>query len=144
LIFNKPMIDEDLIQISVALKSLYDKGIIRTKSLVGELGEYYCKELLGVKLCNVTEKGYDGFDMKNRKIEIKTRRLPNNSSKVSFKSFDFDYCLYVELNEFFQVKSILKIRKKEILKCKEKDRNRLSVGTIKKKTKHIKLYSQED
>ena len=34
--------------IAEALKSLKEKKIIRTKNLVGDLGEYYCKEYFGL------------------------------------------------------------------------------------------------
>ena len=92
----------ELKSIAESLKVLEDAKIIRTKNLVGDLGEYYCKEFSNLTLnINTVEIGYDAIDNTGKKVEIKTRRLPSNQSKVIFRSFDFDYCLYVELNQYF-------------------------------------------
>ena len=119
--------------IAEALKSLKGKNIIRTKNLVGDLGEYYCKEIFGLKLEeNAVNKGFDAIDKENKKVEIKTRRTPEGKSKVIFRSFDFDYCLYVELNEYYEPKEILKIEVVELKNNLETNYNRLSVSKIKK------------
>jgi len=126
--------------IAESLKSLKEDGIIRTKNLVGDLGEYYCQELFSITLNDSTvETGYDGYDTSGKKVEIKTRRQPNNKAKVIFRSFDFHYCLYVELNEYFEPIEILKISVSELLKYLDKKGDRLSVGKLKKKTNCKKL-----
>ena len=59
--------------IAEALKSLKEKKIIRTKNLVGDLGEYYCKEYFGLTLEeNAVNKGFDAIDKEGKKVEIKT------------------------------------------------------------------------
>lgn len=117
--------------IAEALTSLKAKKIIRTKNLVGDLGEYYCKEKFGLKLEeNTVNKGFDAIDTDGLKVEIKTRRTPEGRSKVIFRSFDFDYCLYVELDEFYQPNRILKIDVNTIKENLEKNYNRLSVSKI--------------
>ena len=83
----------ELKTIADSLKSLKDASVIRTKNLVGDLGEYYCQELLKIKLAKIVEKGFDGYDTEGNKVEIKTRRQPSDSAKVIFRGFDFDYCL---------------------------------------------------
>lgn len=119
--------------IAEALKSLEDKKIIRTKNLVGDLGEYYCKEFFELTLeKNAVNKGFDAKDNEGKKVEIKTRRIPEGKSKVIFRSFDFDYCLYVELDEFYQPISILRIDVNTIKENLEKNYKRLSVSKIKK------------
>ena len=119
--------------IAEALKSLKDKKIIRTKNLVGDLGEYYCKEIFDLTLeKNAVNKGFDAIDEDGKKVEIKTRRTPDGKSKVIFRSFDFDYCYYVELDEFYQPIKILKIDVNMIKENLEKNYNRLSVSKIKK------------
>lgn len=119
--------------IAEALKSLKAKKIIRTKNLVGDLGEYYCKEIFGFKLeVNTVNKGFDAIDQDGLKVEIKTRRTPDGKSKVIFRSFDFDYCLYVELNEFYEPIQILKIEVNELVNNLEKNYKRLSVSKINK------------
>ena len=58
--------------IAEALKSLKNKNIIRTKNLVGDLGEYYCKEYFGLTLEeNAVNKGFDAIDKEGKKVEIK-------------------------------------------------------------------------
>ncbi len=130
----------ELKEIAKALKSLKDKNIIRTKNLVGDLGEYYCGSYFDLSIEeNSVNKGFDATDKKGYKVEIKTRRLPEGKSKVIFRSFDFDYCLYVELNEFFEPIVILKIDVQEIKDNLEKNYKRLSVSKI-YKLKSIQLY----
>lgn len=117
--------------IAEALASLKAKNIIRTKNLVGDLGEYYCKEIFNLKLEeNAVNKGFDATDNKGKKVEIKTRRTPENKSKVIFRSFDFDYCLYVELNDNYEPIKILKIDVSIIKDNLEKNYNRLSVSKL--------------
>jgi hypothetical protein len=119
--------------IAEALRSLRAKNIIRTKNLVGDLGEYYCKEKIGLKLEeNAVNKGFDAIDTDGLKVEIKTRRTPEGRSKVIFRSFDFDYCLYVELNENYAPIEILKIEVNELIDNLELNYKRLSVSKIKK------------
>lgn len=119
--------------IAEAFKSLKAKNIIRTKNLVGDLGEHYCKENFGLKLeKNAVNKGFDAIDNENKKVEIKTRRTPEGKYKVIFRSFDFDYCLFVELDEDFELVTILKISSLELQKNLDKKGDRLSVTKLKK------------
>jgi hypothetical protein len=119
--------------IAEALNSLKEKNVIRTKNLVGDLGEYYCKEFFELTLeKNAVNKGFDAIDQDGLKVEIKTRRTPEGKSKVIFRGFDFDYCFYVELDEFYQPISILRIDVNTIKENLEKNYNRLSVSKIKK------------
>lgn len=128
--------------IANALVSLKTKGMIRTKNLVGDLGEYYCKEIFGLILeKNAVNKGFDAIDIENLKVEIKTRRTPENKSKVIFRSFEFDYCLYVQLNEFYEPIEILKYDKETLFLNKEKNYNRLSHSKM-KKIKSVQVYIQ--
>ena len=133
-------IRSELKLIAESLKTLKAEGVIRTKNLVGDLGEYYCQELLKIKLNKIVEKGFDGFDLNGKKVEIKTRRLSTKSAKVIFRGLEFDYCLFVELNEFFEPISILKIDRKEISKNLDKRGDRLSVRKLKTKTESLELY----
>ena len=122
--------------IADSLKELKMANIIRTKNLVGDLGEHYCEKIFNLKRQGVVNKGYDALDAENLKVEIKTRRNPTDNAKVIFKApFDFDYCLFVELNEHFEPIKILKIQAKEIISNLDKVGDRLSVSKI-KKTKH--------
>ncbi|MGV0923929.1 DUF6998 domain-containing protein [Empedobacter tilapiae] len=125
---------------SEILKKLKKDHIIKTNNLVGDLGEYFCKELFQINLNESTvEKGFDGYDHNKLKVEIKTRRTPKGNSKVIFKNFQFDYCLFVELNDCFEPIHIYKIYKEDLLNNLDKKGDRLSVSKI-KKTKHLLVY----
>ena len=126
--------------IADSLKSLRQDGIIRTKNLVGDLGEYYCSQLFNFTLnLNVVETGFDAIDIEDKEVEIKTLRTPDGKAKVIFRSFDSDYCLYVELSEYFEPVTILKIVKNEIVNNVDKKRDRFSVNKM-RKTAHKVVY----
>ena len=72
------------------------------------------------------------IDKEGKKVEIKTRRTPEGKSKVIFRNFEFDYCIYVELNEFYEPIQFLKIEVDELVNNLEKNYKRLSVSKIKK------------
>lgn len=125
--------------ISDCLKTLGNDGIIRSNNLVGDLGEYYCQELFNIVLCPIVNKGFDGYDSENNKVEIKTRRLPSDSAKIIFRSFDFDYCLFVELDDCYNVLTILKINVEDIKNNVDKIGDRMSAKKLKTKTNALKL-----
>lgn len=126
--------------IADCFKSLKEKGVIRSNNLVGDLGEYYCKQNLGITLSNSkVQKGYDGIDEKGKTVQIKTRKNPIGSASIYFKNFEFDYCLFVELNENYELIEVLKINRDEIEKNLSDDKKRLSVSQIRNKTKNIKI-----
>ena len=145
---NKPHtfnIRPELKIIAESLKALKDAGVIRSKNLVGDLGEYYCQEFSNLTLNgSIVETGFDATDRKGKKVEIKTRRLPSNQSKVIFRGFDFDYCLYVELNEFFEPTIIIRIKSSELRNNTEKKGDRISVGKLKNRLRNEVLYTIDD
>ncbi len=126
--------------IAKAMSDLKGAGIIRTKNLVGDLGEYYCKVLLDIELHgSPVEQGFDGYDSQRNRVEIKTRRTPKSQAKVIFRSFSFKYCLYVELTEFYEVAKILRIEKKNLLNQLDGIGDRLSISKLNKSNPKI-LY----
>lgn len=126
--------------ISNCFTSLKEKGIIRSNNLVGDLGEYYCATKFSIKLSqNKVQKGYDGKDEKGHTVQIKTRKTPKGNAVVYFKNLDFDYCLFIELNNVYEIIDALKIFKEEIDKHICSKRKRLSVSKIKNHTKNISL-----
>ena len=57
-------------------EALRKNKIIRSRKIVGDLGEFYASQFLNLMLNeNINEKGVDAFDKKGRKYEIKTRRV---------------------------------------------------------------------
>lgn len=138
---NKIKIHPDLKTLSNIIKNLKKDNIIKTNNIVGDLGEYYCKNLFNITLNKSTvEKGFDGIDSENNKVEIKTRRDPKGSAKIIFRGFDFTYCLFVELNDYFEPINIYKIYKREIVSNLDKKGDRMSVTKIKKVSSQI-IYS---
>lgn len=119
--------------IADSLRTLKVDGIIRSKNLVGDLGEFYCQQKFSITLNkNPVTKGFDGIDTQGKKVEIKTRRDAENTAKIIFRSFEFDYCLLVELDEFYELTAIRKIPREEILENVDKKGDRLSFAKIKK------------
>ncbi len=56
--------------------NLQSKGVIRSRRIVGDLGEFYASQELNLILNeNLNEKGVDAYDKKGLKYEIKTRRV---------------------------------------------------------------------
>ena len=130
--------------IADSLKTLKQDGIIRTKNLVGDLGEYYCSQLFNLTLNkNVVETGYDAKDIEERKVEIKTRRTPEGKAKVIFRSFNFDYCLFIELNEYFEPVNVIKVLPSEIQKNVDAKGDRLSVSKMRKTTHEVVYKTSE-
>ena len=57
-------------------ESLRENEIIRSRRIVGDLGEFYASQYLNLFLNeNKNEKGVDAFDKEGIKYEIKTRRI---------------------------------------------------------------------
>lgn len=132
-------INKELYKITKSLRALKAEGIIRS-NLVGDLGEYYCKEYCKIALCDAGQKGFDGYDSDNKRIQIKTRCSPSSKSKVNFNNLSFDYCYYVELNDFLELVLIIKISKIDILNCLEPSKLRLSTAKIKNHMNAHVLY----
>lgn len=64
--------------------SLIENNIIRSRRIVGDLGEFYACQFLGLKLYdNKNEKGVDAKDDQGIKYEIKTRRVYESGRRTS-------------------------------------------------------------
>lgn len=121
-------INTSLIIITNELKKLEENGCIRSKHLVGDLGEYYaCKNFGFSQVKSLNQTGYDALDIENKRVQIKTRRLPEPQNKITFSSLDFDYCIFVELDEYFKPIEFRKASREVICNNLERTRQRLSV-----------------
>ena len=124
---------ESLSIISQHLKLLRDNDIIRSKNLVGDLGEFYaCRILRFERTKNLIEHGYDAIDSGQLKVQVKTRLNPQNVNKIIFSSFSFDYCVFVEIDELFIPKFIRKIDKNLLRTILDTRGDRLSVSKFRK------------
>jgi|TARA_R110000744_G_scaffold295735_2_gene405761 hypothetical protein len=121
-------------------QSLKDKGIVRSYNIVGDLGEYYCKQYFDIKLNeNKIKGGFDGVDNSDNKVEIKTRRTPKNNAVIYFRNILFEYLIYVELDANFKPVLVLKINKSEVVKHLNTKRKSITINQIKNKLTSSKL-----
>lgn len=106
---------------------LYSRSIIRTKNLVGELGEYLAiehynntTELPNLKLKETGYKGYDAVsetDMKRYSIRCTIGHLTGSYSGIEkpgepgevVQSQLFDYLIIVKLDEYYKLEKILEL-----------------------------------
>lgn len=63
---------------------LVDSGIVRSRRVVGDIGEFYACRQLGLKLAsNLNEEGVDAIDQHGTTYEIKTRRVYESDRRTS-------------------------------------------------------------
>ncbi|MGA2668015.1 MAG: hypothetical protein ABSF32_03755 [Ignavibacteria bacterium] len=119
--------------ISEELKKLKEKGIIRSKNLVGDVGEYYVSKIMRLRLADTTiESGYDAIDNEGNKVEIKALVEPDPPNKITFKNINFLYCLFLELDKSFQPTIIYKLDKQTVENNFERNRRRLNVSRFRR------------
>lgn len=90
--------------------NLQEAGIIRSRKVVGDIGEYYACEYLNLELCsNSNEKGFDAIGDNNSTYEIKTRRVYDSGRRISnvrrinnLSGKSADYLIVVTLNHAFE------------------------------------------
>ena len=59
-------------------------GIVRSRRVVGDIGEYYACKRLNLELSNsLNQKGFDAIDIEGRTFEIKTRRVYQSDRRTS-------------------------------------------------------------
>lgn len=67
-----------------AYKALEENKIIRSKRIVGDIGEFYaCKKLNLIISEKLNEKGIDARDKNGKTFEIKTRRVYESGRRIS-------------------------------------------------------------
>ena len=75
---------EKIYQFSSYYNALIDRNIIRSRRIVGDIGEFYAANQLKLKLeANKNSKGLDATDEKGITYEIKTRRVYDSDRRVS-------------------------------------------------------------
>lgn len=107
--------DEELIQaFGVLLTEMRTRRIIRTKNIVGELGEKYCQMNCNIKLSPTNEKDIDATDSLGRGYTIKSAtetsakrtgafHLDFNHSKDDVR---FHFLLVVIISDSMELKNI--------------------------------------
>jgi hypothetical protein len=76
---------------------MQSRGTIRTRSVVGELGERRALIAYGGVLAPTGEPGFDLIDAAGRTVQVKTRTLNRQSQVVTFDNLDFDIAVFIAL-----------------------------------------------
>lgn len=65
------------------INQLREQKIIKTRHIVGDLGEIYASQKLKLNLChNTNQKNYDAIDNQGKTYEIKTRRVYESERRI--------------------------------------------------------------
>jgi hypothetical protein len=97
-------------EFAVAYNSLEENEIIRSRRIVGDIGEFYACRKLNLTQCeNRNEKGIDGRHENGLTFEIKTRRVYESGRRISetrrlnnLVGKSADYLIVVALDRLFK------------------------------------------
>lgn len=106
--------------------NLQKEGIIRSRKVVGDIGEYYACKRLNLKLSsNKNEKGLDAIGQGGLTFEIKTRRVYDSERRTSetrrinnLIGKNADYLIVVTLNHAFECSGMWIMPMKNIINPK--------------------------
>lgn len=78
-------------------KKMKSENIIKSSKYVGDIGEFICSNLYGIKLCvSQRHKGYDGIDHQGKRVEIKFHNGEDGTN------IQMDKYIGINLNDRFQ------------------------------------------
>ena len=130
--FNKTLINSSKIQQTIQLfadayNNLETHKIIRSRRIVGDLGEFYAASKLNLTLSNLkNEKGIDARDATGLMYEIKTRRVYSSGRRISetrrinnLVGKHADYIVVVTLDRCFQCSGMWIMPTKNIVNPKQ-------------------------
>ncbi|GHF14824.1 DUF6998 domain-containing protein [Pseudolysinimonas yzui] len=96
---STPTARELLAQYEAALSALIDRGVIRTRNAVGDIGEAIAAATYGGKLEKNSNAGFDFLSPDGRRFQVKTRVIrPGYSQATIFKNWDFDVAVLIGLS----------------------------------------------
>lgn len=97
------------------LRALKERGVIRTKNLVGDIAEGLVATKLGLMLADNSNAGYDAIDADGMRYQVKSR-LPteeNPSTELgairNLEKREFDYLIGILLNAEFRTRHAVKV-----------------------------------
>tara|TARA_B110000196_G_scaffold278951_1_gene258258 strand:+ start:321 stop:1181 length:861 start_codon:yes stop_codon:yes gene_type:complete len=100
---------------------LIQKKIVKSKRIVGDLGEFYASNKLNLTLnINNSEKGYDAVDKNGETYEIKTRRVydsdrrKSNTRRVRILGKTAKWLIVVTLDKSFKCNGMWKMLMKNV------------------------------
>ena len=120
---------EKLIELySDIIKQLKKNGVIRTKNVTGDLGEYLAisfynknSDLPNLEIAKANTKNFDATSKDGKRYSIKSPSCKQTSKFYGFtddKNKIFDYVIIVVLNDDFSLNKILEINWNQFLKFK--------------------------
>lgn len=116
----KELVDEDLLNMyGEFISELKDRKIIRTKNIVGDLGEYFAKEyynktpgLPNLLLTDKSTRNIDAVSNKGERYSIKTTTTATTGTFWEInKDMEkvFEYLIIVKLNDCYELEQILEL-----------------------------------
>ena len=158
---------EELLQLispsSDVIQELKRRKVLRTKNIVGELGEYYAikfynkvdKKIYNIKrklpnltLAGETTKNVDALSRDGKIYSIKCVSSPNGTTgsfwdpdSIKENKKTFDYLIIVILNDKYQVDKILELSWDDFFKYKKfnKRMNNFNISITKQLTEKFKV-----
>lgn len=119
-----PKIISALKQLSNLEAELRSLGVLRSRKLLGDLGEWYASLLFGFeRVTDLSQKGYDCVCPKTaKKIQVKTDRKSNGKSAVVWmpeynpksKAQPFDELVIFWLAEDYKIKKCFRVPAKQL------------------------------
>ena len=116
---------------SETIKELKSREIVRTKNIVGELGEWHCQERLELQLSAPNQKHFDALDSEKNRYSIKA--VTESSAKrtsaihlsedIDINSICFEYLIVVILSDSMELESIHSYSWNKFWKLKSKNKN---------------------
>ena len=102
------------------------QNIIKTRHIVGDLGEFYASQKLNLDLCNnTTQKGFDAIDVDGSTYEVKTRRVyeserrKGNTRRLNnLVGKNADFLIVVTLDRDFECNGMWKMPLKNVINPK--------------------------
>lgn len=93
-----------------AIDNLKIGGVIRSRHIVGDIGEYYACKTLDLEICSkLNERGFDAIGKDGIKFEVKTRRVYESGRRNSdsrrlnkLKGKSAEYLIVVALDRSFR------------------------------------------
>ena len=118
-------LDRDLLLEIKKFGEIYNKlvqeKIVKSKRIVGDLGEFYASKKLNLKLnINNSEKGYDAVDKNGETYEIKARRVydserrKSNSRRIRILEKTAKWLIVVTLDKNFKCDGMWKMLMKNV------------------------------
>lgn len=105
---------EDAKALAIRYKNLTGKPL----GITGEIGEFTASILLDIELSAARQAGYDGIRNSAEKIQIKSRcadKLTGHRVGKISDEHEFDYLVFVWLDEQFEPKAIYEAHREDVL-----------------------------